>query len=151
MTPGLANGPPFPAKARKGAVVAIASLDSPSVPVAVGVCEIDVSSLQKVQGAKGVAVQTLQWSGDELWAWSPAGKPGVDAPGNIDAWMHDGTDEVEDVAQDMERVNLRDENTDSAGKASSSRDTNGDGESAGVEEDKEWTTQGTQSFQSQKV
>ncbi|KKY28727.1 putative translation machinery-associated protein [Diplodia seriata] len=42
MTPGLQNGPPFPQKAKKGAVVAVASLENPTVPVAVGVCEIDV-------------------------------------------------------------------------------------------------------------
>ncbi|EOD52216.1 putative rna binding protein ligatin protein [Neofusicoccum parvum UCRNP2] len=56
MTPGLQNGPPFPQKAKKGAVVAVASLESPTVPVTVGVCEIDVSALQQVQGARGHAL-----------------------------------------------------------------------------------------------
>lgn len=35
MIPGLAGGPPFPEKAKKGAIVAVASTDRPSVPVAV--------------------------------------------------------------------------------------------------------------------
>lgn len=86
MTPGLARGPPFPSKATKGAVVAIASLEKPSVPVVVGVCEIDVSKLQGVQGAKGHAVRGEHWDGDEIWAWSSSGKPGASAPDKIVGW-----------------------------------------------------------------
>ncbi|ORY15472.1 eukaryotic translation initiation factor SUI1 family protein [Clohesyomyces aquaticus] len=86
MTPGLQRGPPFPKKATKGAVVAIASLESPTIPMAVGTCEIDVSALQKVQGVKGHAVQIFHWSGDELWSWSTTGKPGINPPDSLDGW-----------------------------------------------------------------
>lgn len=89
MIPGLARGPPFPAKARKGAVVAIASTAEPSVPIAVGVCEIDISELQEVQGMKGHAVENMHWAGDELWAWSPSGKPGGEPPDSIDGWLEE--------------------------------------------------------------
>ena len=87
MTPGLAGGPPFPQRAKRGALVAIASIESPTVPVAVGVCEIDVSSLGRVQGSKGHAVQILHWAGDELWAWSASGKPGGSTPDHLDNWL----------------------------------------------------------------
>jgi translation initiation factor 2D len=86
MTPGLQRGPPFPQKATKGAIVAIASLEAPTVPMAVGTCEINVSALDKVQGVKGVAVSTFHWAGDELWSWSSTGQPGGDPPDIIAAW-----------------------------------------------------------------
>lgn len=86
MTPGLQRGPPFPNKATKGAIVAIASLEAPTVPMAVGTCVIDVSSLGSTQGMKGHAVETFHWAGDELWAWSNANNPGRDPPASIDAW-----------------------------------------------------------------
>jgi translation initiation factor 2D len=86
MTPGLAGGPPFPAQAKQGAVVAIASTDSPTVPVAVGVCKIDVSALQQVQGAKGHAVETLHWYGDELWSHSTSSRPGQQCPEQVEGW-----------------------------------------------------------------
>lgn len=86
MTPGLAGGPPFPEHAKQGAVVAIASTDSPTVPVAVGVCKIDVSALQEVQGARGHAVETLHWYGDELWSYSTSSRPGQQSPEEIEGW-----------------------------------------------------------------
>ncbi|MCJ1394312.1 hypothetical protein MMC18_007190 [Xylographa bjoerkii] len=86
MTPGLANGPPFPTRAIRGSTVAIASLENPTVPMVVGICEIDVCALSNVQGAKGHAVKTLHWDGDEIWAWSHGGKPGGSAPRIIDGW-----------------------------------------------------------------
>lgn len=86
MTPGLAGGPPFPEKAKQGAVVAIASTESPSVPVAVGVCKLDVSALDRVQGAKGHAVENMHWVGDELWSYSTSGRPGQQAPEEIEGW-----------------------------------------------------------------
>ncbi|KAL4809384.1 filamentous baseplate protein Ligatin [Aspergillus unguis] len=92
MTPGLANEPPFDERAVKGAVVAVASLDRETVPLFVGICEIDVSKLGEVQGMKGNAVRGLQWEGDEVWAWSPSSRPGVPAPEYLEGW-----DEVEEV------------------------------------------------------
>ena len=92
MTPGLARGPPFPSKATKDSIVAIASLDRPGVPMVVGICEIDVASLQQVQGAKGHAVRGEHWTGDEIWAWSQVGKPGGSAPEHIEGWEVDTTD-----------------------------------------------------------
>ncbi|KAI9836260.1 MAG: hypothetical protein M1819_001597 [Sarea resinae] len=92
MTPGLA-GPPFPSGATKDSIVAVASLENPSVPKFVGVCEIDVSSLQAVQGVKGHAVRGIHWDGDELWAWSTAGKPGGIAPPHIEGWDQANTED----------------------------------------------------------
>lgn len=86
MTPGLANEPPFPQRAVKGAVVAVAGLDRWTVPLFVGVCEIDVSSLGEVQGTKGHAVKGLHWEGDELWAWSSSSRPGQPAPEYLEGW-----------------------------------------------------------------
>ena len=86
MTPGIARGPPFPTKAIKNAVVAIASLERPSVPMVVGVCEIDVSALDVVQGAKGHAVRGVHWNGDEIWSWNNGGKSGKDMPESIEGW-----------------------------------------------------------------
>lgn len=86
MTPGLARGPPFPERAVKNAIVAVASLDSPSVPMFVGICEIDVSRLEKVQGMKGHAVKGVHWLGDELWNWSEAGTGGRPAPDELEGW-----------------------------------------------------------------
>ncbi|PGH04900.1 hypothetical protein AJ80_08449 [Polytolypa hystricis UAMH7299] len=89
MTPGLANGPPFPSAAVKGALVAVASLEKPTVPSFVGICEIDVAGLGQVHGAKGHAVKGVQWEGDELWAWSHDGRPGQRSPDYIEGWAED--------------------------------------------------------------
>jgi translation initiation factor 2D len=86
MTPGLANEPPFPKRATKGAVVTVASLDRHTVPLFVGICEIDVSALGEVQGTKGHAVRGLHWEGDELWAWSSSSRPGQPAPEYLPDW-----------------------------------------------------------------
>lgn len=101
MTPGLANEPPFPARAVKGAVVAVASVDKHTVPLFVGVCEIDVSALGEVQGTKGHAVRGLHWEGDELWAWSSASRPGRPAPEYLQGWDEDETEDVEQQIEDM--------------------------------------------------
>lgn len=86
MIPGLAGGPPFPREAKKDSIVAVASVENPSVPMVVGVCEIDVSELQKVQGEKGRAVRGVHWEGDELWAWNTTDTSGGSAPERILGW-----------------------------------------------------------------
>lgn len=108
MTPGLANGPPFPAGAVKGAVVAVASLEKPTVPLFVGVCEIDVARLGEVQGQKGHAVRGVHWSGDELWAWSSSAKPGQLAPEALDGWDSD----VRGVEEGVNELNIGTESGD---------------------------------------
>ncbi|KAF2199984.1 RNA binding protein-like protein Ligatin/Tma64 [Delitschia confertaspora ATCC 74209] len=110
MTPGLQRGPPFPKKATKGAIVAIASLESPTVPMAVGTCEIDVSALEKVQGQKGHAVQTFHWAGDELWSWSSSGKAGTEPPRYIEGW--DERDEDTELTEQTEALQLADSQED---------------------------------------
>lgn len=107
MTPGLQRGPPFPTKATKGAVVAIASLEVPTVPMAVGTCEIDVSSLGPVQGMKGSAVSMLHWAGDELWSWSSTGKQGTEPPATIAAWDTDNGTET-NISQGTAAISLDD-------------------------------------------
>lgn len=99
MTPGLANQPPFPERAKKGAVVAVASLDRHTVPLFVGVCEIDISALGEVQGAKGHAVRGVHWEGDELWAWSSSSRPGKPAPEYLVGWDEEGVEAEEGIAQ----------------------------------------------------
>ncbi|KAJ5351492.1 Translation initiation factor SUI1 [Penicillium brevicompactum] len=132
MTPGLANEPPFPEKAVKGAVVAVASVDKHSVPVFVGVCEIDVSALGEVQGTKGSAVRGLHWEGDELWAWSSASRPGRPAPDYLEGW--DEEKDADDEIEGLEDMTLEDK-----ASAESDEETPGDEpapaeESAGEEE-----------------
>ncbi|KAF2710801.1 hypothetical protein K504DRAFT_500748 [Pleomassaria siparia CBS 279.74] len=107
MTPGLQRGPPFPKKATKGAIVAIASLESPTVPMAVGTCEIDVSSLQKVQGVKGHAVETFHWAGDEIWSWSTGGNPGIAPPEYLEGWDEDK--EEDELAAGAKALDLDEE------------------------------------------
>ncbi|KNG45674.1 eukaryotic translation initiation factor sui1 family protein [Stemphylium lycopersici] len=111
MTPGLQRGPPFPQKATKGAIVAIASLEAPTVPMAVGECVIDVSALGRVQGTRGSAVSMFHWAGDELWAWSSTAKPGRDPPDLLDAWA-DEQDEDARLAERTGAIHLDDDNGD---------------------------------------
>ena len=106
MTPGLA-GPPFPQKAKKGSVVAVAGLSKPSVPIVVGNCEIDISSLENVQGVKGHAVRGVHWSGDELWSWSANGQPGIPPPDEISGWMDEAQNQ-DAAAKAMEDLDLED-------------------------------------------
>lgn len=87
MTPGLI-GPPFPAAAVRGALVAVADDSHPTVPQVVGICEIDIASLATVKGVKGHAVRGLHWHGDELWNWSQNGTPGLAPPDSIPAWLN---------------------------------------------------------------
>jgi translation initiation factor 2D len=108
MTPGLQRGPPFPKTATKGAIVAIASLEAPTVPMAVGTCEIDVSALGKVQGMKGMAVSTFHWAGDEIWSWSSTSKPGSEPPDILPGW-DDEQDEDTSLAERTAAVDLDDQ------------------------------------------
>jgi len=108
MTPGLQRGPPFPKKATKGAIVAIASLEAPTVPMAVGECVIDVSALGKVQGTKGMAVSTFHWAGDELWSWSSTGKAGTEPPDILQGWDDDNGEEAS-LAERTAAVDLDDD------------------------------------------
>ena len=107
MTPGLMRGPPFPPKAKKSALVAVASLERPTVPVVVGVCQIDVSALEKVQGAKGHAVRGVHWEGDEIWAWGSDTAGGDPAPEHIAGWEAAG--QAHQVEVDLKKINLEDE------------------------------------------
>lgn len=113
MIPGLANGPPFPKGAVKGAVVAVASLDKPDVPVFVGVCEVDVSALRDVQGARGHAVRGIHWDGDEVWSWSASGRPGQPAPESLPEW----NGEIDEVDNAVEGLALEEENDERGGPA----------------------------------
>jgi translation initiation factor 2D len=150
MTPGLAGGPPFPAKAKKGAVVAIASLESPSVPLVVGRCEIDVSALEKVQGAKGHAVQSITWFGDELWAWSSGGKAGGEAPEVLQDWLK--SDQVDEITEKTDQLVVQDsgiaKELNLAGNGSQiqenrDKEITADGEAVESVENRIWTTKGT--------
>ena len=111
MTPGLAR-PPFPENAKKGAIVAVASVDYPSVPVAVGTCAIDVSSLTETRGAKGHAVEIFHWFGDDLWKWSTSGKGGGGAPTEIAGWLDEDKDEDEKLAKAAQDLDLDDDDED---------------------------------------
>lgn len=110
MTPGLARGPPFPSKAVINSLVAVASIERPSVPRFVGVCEIDIASTQQVQGAKGHAVKGYHWEGDEIWAWSQGGSTGENAPEEVQGWDQDkGT---EDINEEMQNLTVDDTEAD---------------------------------------
>ncbi|KAL8709777.1 MAG: hypothetical protein Q9220_005563 [cf. Caloplaca sp. 1 TL-2023] len=121
MTPGLARGPPFPPKAKKNSVVAIASLEKPSVPMVVGVCQIDVGSMGDVRGSKGHAVRGEHWHGDEVWAWSQGGGGGGQAPDEILQW--DSSGDTGDLEDRMEKVNIEDSDHEDDGGGISIRPT----------------------------
>lgn len=105
--------------------MAIASLNKPSVPTFVGVCEIDVASLGEVQGMKGHAVRGVQWEGDELWAWSVNGRPGQRSPDHVDGWL----DEVRDIDEALNELELEEANgSDDEAPGGVSLGEGGDGE-----------------------
>jgi translation initiation factor 2D len=112
MTPGLARGPPFPLAANKGSVVAIASLDTPSVPMVVGVCEINVNELKAVTGEKGRAVRGVHWDGDELWAWSAGGKGGGNRPTTLEGWDVKNEAEIRDLKDEVNNLQIDDAEAD---------------------------------------
>lgn len=145
MTPGLANESPFPERAVKGAVAAAASVSRHTVPVFVGVCEIDVASLGDVQGSRGHAVRGLHWEGDELWAWSSSSRPGQPGPEYIEGW--DVEEEEVEGGLDQGVGELTLENRENVqqqmdGEPASELAEEEPGE-APVEEEKEPTTKGT--------
>lgn len=141
MTPGLANEPPFPKQAVKGAVVAVASVDRHSVPLFVGICEIDVSALGDVQGTKGQAVRGLHWEGDELWAWSSASRPGRRAPDYLEGWDEEKNEGHEGNTNALGKLALGDENP-PAEFVEPSGDEPTPAEELAVEEEPEPTTKG---------
>lgn len=116
MTPGLA-GPPFPSAAIKGSLVAVASLEKPTVPIVVGVCEIDVAALKNARGEKGRAVRGFHWDGDELWAWGGGGHPGTAAPDHIDAWISETADQLERLRTDLGQLEVDDSDVQGDGGA----------------------------------
>lgn len=155
MTPGLQRGPPFPKGAKKGAIVAVASLEAPTVPMVVGKCEIDVSALDKVQGLKGHAVSTFHWMGDELWSWSSSAKPGLNPPDIIEGWG-EHNDEDFSLAEQTAAVDLDDQeggislDANPAERSQAEQTQGVEGESVpgnpdfiDVVDDKELTTKGT--------
>lgn len=152
MTPGLQRGPPFPKKATKGSIVAIASLEAPTVPMAVGTCEIDVSSLGRVQGLKGQAVSSFHWAGDELWSWSSTGKAGSEPPDMLQGWSDE---QDEELVEHTAAIDLDDQeggvslNADPTARSDAEKAQGVDGEDApsnkdfvDVVDDKELTTKG---------
>jgi translation initiation factor 2D len=117
MTPGLTN-PPFDKRAKKGAIVAVADMEEETVPIAVGTAEIDISALRAVQGVKGHAVRIQHWLGDELWAYSPSGKPGVDPPDELEPTWKDQIQELNDARELAEKtadMKLEDESEEQGG------------------------------------
>jgi len=142
MTPGVIGGPPFPKKATKGAIVAIAGHIHPSVPMVVGTCEIDVSMLLETQGAKGRAVQTVHWSGDEIWSWDASGNPGKAPPDHIDGWLEE--DDIEELRKDAEDIDLHEDGKREGGVSLTATNGSQANGAAGVEEDngREFTMKG---------
>ena len=113
MTPGLAGGPPFPKTAKQAAVVAIASTDQPSVPVVVGTCEVDISALQSVQGAKGRCVSNMHWFGDEAWSFGASGKAAPKTPEEIEGWKR--ILQARGLSERMAGLDMDDDDADDAG------------------------------------
>jgi translation initiation factor 2D len=136
----LIYGPPFPAAAKKGAVVAVAGHDRLSVPMVVGRCVIDVAELKETRGVKGVAVETVHWEGDWVHVW---GGPTKEVAGVIEGWAN------KDLAAQVEALDLEDEEEEdgpSGGvplSANSESNTNGkfdDLRQAEPEPEREYTT-----------
>jgi translation initiation factor 2D len=110
MIPGLA-GPPFPSGATKGAIVGVADYYNPSVPLTIGICEVDVSSLKQTQGAKGHAVNSVHWYGDEIWNWSTSGRSGLPAPEALQGWLQSEST----ISQSVNNLSLEDDDEEQDG------------------------------------
>ena len=124
MTPGLIGGPLWPEAATKGAVVAMASSDhgKDTVPVWIGVCEIDISALGDVRGSKGRAIKGLHWVGDELWSWSSTpGLSGLPEPESLAGWetlqKSNSDADLASVENGLEDLGLEDEDEEEGGVA----------------------------------
>lgn len=65
MLPGCI--PPFDKRMTKGALVGIASYKSPDVVMAIGVCALNLTQFDDVQGRQGTAVIVKHFLGDELF------------------------------------------------------------------------------------
>jgi len=107
MVPGLV-GPPFNQKVKKGTLVAIGDYKSPTVPLVVGVAEIDIADLTNVSGEKGKAVKILHWVNDELYH---LGSPGLSIPESLNVPVE--TEQLEtdggvSLAEPLEELNLED-------------------------------------------
>jgi translation initiation factor 2D len=149
MTPGLADEPPFPERAVKGAVVAVAGLDRHTVPLFVGVCEIDIAGLKEVQGTKGHAVRGVHWEGDELWAWSSSSRPGQPAPEYLAGWdVEADEEEVEEIEERVNELSLGEDQQTQAAEEVPQADSleQQPEEVAPVEEAKEPSTKGQRSL-----
>lgn len=119
MIPGLI-GPPFPIGATKGRLVAIASSESPTVPLVVGVCEVDVSGLSRVVGEKGKAVRVVHWVGDEIFNHGGAG-------GKIPESLESG-DGVDEAAEELGGVSLKNKTDEDKGKGKEDAEADTGGE-----------------------
>lgn len=102
MIPGLI-GPPFPTGANKGKLVGIATSESPTVAMAVGVCDVDVCGLSKVVGERGRAVRIVHWVGDEIFNYG--GHPGF-VPESVEMPVAAGDVDVEEAAEELGGVSL---------------------------------------------
>ncbi len=123
MTPGLVGGPPWPEGAKMGSIVAVAGLERPTVPVWVGTCKIDVSSLGRVQGSKGAAVEGVHWEGDEIWNWSQSGIGGRPGPDHIEGWDISSAD----VKDGVNKLDLEDNDEDDGPEGGVALDTSAAG------------------------
>lgn len=129
MIPGLI-GPPFPAGATKGRLVAIASSESPTVPLVVGICEINVSGLTRVVGEKGKAVRVVHWVGDEIFNHGGTG-------GKIPESLEWGN-EVSKAAKGLGGLNLENKPEEDRGKGEKGAQADTGGEAI-----RELTTKGS--------
>lgn len=100
--------------------MAIASSESPTVPLVVGICEINVSGLARVVGEKGKAVRVVHWVGDEIFNNGGAG-------GKIPEGLEWGA-KVDEAAKELEGISLenRPEENKGKGKENTEVDTGGE-------------------------
>ncbi|KAK6840802.1 hypothetical protein PG987_001662 [Apiospora arundinis] len=135
MIPGLvkSRGAAWDARAKKGAVVAVAGLQKDTVPMWVGTCDVEVCKLgNDLRGQKGVAVKGLHWAGDEVWSWRPLGSGGREAPEALEGWQgltEDMTGAIKDMKLEDEEADA--DADDGGGVALSSNKTTEDPQSRG--------------------